>query len=83
MFEIPASIAKKELPKFAEHYVKVNAKRFGEHAPGTLRYQTFIGTMELPSRLLVGAHHFTECSPNIADESVDFNKLFKATEADQ
>lgn len=83
MYDIVASITKRELDKFAEAYGKVNAKKFGDYAPGTVRYVTFIGTMEFPSRNLVGAHHFAETKPNPADESVDFNKLFKATEAEQ
>ena len=55
---VEATITKSDLAKCAEHYGKLNADVFQGNAPGTVMYRTFIGTMDLETRALVGAHHF-------------------------
>lgn len=55
---VEATITKADLAKCAEHYGKLNADVFQGNAPGTVIYKTFIGTMDLDTRALVGAHYF-------------------------
>ena len=55
---VDASITKAELARCAENYGKRNADTFHGAAPGTLVYRTFIGSIDLDTRALVGAHHF-------------------------
>lgn len=74
---VEATITKADLAKCAEHYGQLNADVFQGNAPGTVIYKTFIGTMDLDTRALVGAHHFdtVKFDPDTARLSFKFSTL--------
>ena len=72
---VDATISKPDLGKCAEHYGKRNADTFQGNAPGTLSYRTFIGSLDLDTRQLVGAHHFDVVNPHAEAIAFKFSTL--------
>lgn len=72
---IDATISKADLAKCAEQYGKRNTDAFQGNAPGTLAYRTFIGTLDLDTRALVGAHHFDVVKPDADAAAFKFSTL--------
>lgn len=74
---VESTISKADLARLASNYGKRNADQFNGAAPGTLVYRTFIGTMDLETRALVGAHHFDVVKPDADAPAFKFSKEFK------
>lgn len=72
---VEATITKADLAKCAEHYGKLNSDTFQGNMSGTVIYKTFIGTMDLDTRTLVGAHHFDVVKADAEAPAFKFSTL--------
>lgn len=70
-------ITKAQLAKLAKHYGAVNSTPFDGNEPGTLRFVSFIGAIDLKTKKYVGDLRFDKCKATPDDARYDFTKLLK------